>query len=1107
MKNNCNFQNLEIGRPLWAFVKKIPLVMKLFIICLFCSIGMVQAVESYAQNAKISLKVEEETVAGVLKEIEETSEFDFFYNNTQIDLNRRVSISAQNSNIFTVLDEVFAGTNVHYSVLDKKIILSTELENLAQGVKQQGNVVRGKVVDVNGEPVIGATVKEVGKNNGAITDIDGNFSIQVQPDASLEISFIGYDTQKVEIKNQKFLSIVLEEDSQTLEEVVVVGYGTMRKTDVTGSVSSIGAKDFNVGVVTSPTDMMQGRVSGVNITTNGGEPGAGSSIRIRGSNSIRSGQEPLYVIDGMPLETNNSQPTGASIAGVGNSGNKNPLNFLNPNDIESIDVLKDASATAIYGSRGANGVILITTKKGKKGAPTVSYSGYMAISNLPHQLEVLNADEFRTLMKQNNITFNDMGCNTNWQDEIFRTALSHNHSVSLGGGGENTQYRVSLSYMNQEGIIKKSGIEKYTGRMAFNQSLFNNRVKLDGTITIARTNDFRVPIGENGGSEGDLLYSAITRNPTYPVYNEDGTYYQTTPTERNPVAMLNLTDDKTQTDRMLFNLSASVNIVKGLDYKLNIGLDEEKASRRVTQNEQLIYLSNKGTLDINNVESNSRLIENYLTYDFSLKERHKFNIMAGMSYQQFNFYSYGLSEYGFDVENIDYGNELGFGNYTEVTVQSDITKNELQSFYGRFNYNLDEKYLLTATFRADGSTKFGENNKYGYFPSMALGWRMSEEEFIKKLNFFDNLKLRFGWGITGNQEIPNKISKESLGNTSGAIIDGSTNNVTPGINLIRTPNPDIKWEKNMQTNVGLDFAILNGRLSGSIDYFYKHTSDVLLQIYSKSPAPTSQIWTNVPDMIITNKGVDLSLSGIIVDKKDLFWDLGVNFSTYKNNVKDCPMSQITSATASGPGILGNISQVIMNDHAIGSFWGKNFLGFDENGMSVYEKDENGNDKNMIIGNANPDFTFNINTSVRYKQFDLSLFFNGVFGNDIYNNLANVVDTKAMFSKGYNILKSASDSPESVNNGIVVSNRYIEDGSYFRLSSATIGYTFDTSKWKWVKNLRLYLAGNNLFTITKFSGYDPEINSDHTSNGVPSMGVAWTAYPKARTFTFGIDVEF
>lgn len=428
-------------------------------------------------------------------------------------------------------------------------------------------------------------------------------------------------------------------------------------------------------------------------------------------------------------------------------------------------------------------------------------------------------------------------------------------------------------------------------------------------------------------------------------------------------------------------------------------------------------------------------------------------------------------------------------------------------FFGRINYNLKEKYLLTVNFRADGSTRFGDNNKYGYFPSAALGWRLSEEEFIKKLHVFDNLKFRLGWGLTGNQEIPNKVSQKLLGSTPRAILDGSSSNVIPGVTLVRTPNPDIKWEKTAQTNIGVDFAFFNGRLSGSADYFMKKTKDVLLEMYSISPAPTTKLWTNVPDMNITNKGFELTLNGVLVDKKDFTWDLGVNLSTVKNKVTDCPMSQITSATASGPGILGQICQVIMNDYPIGTFWGKKFLSFDDKGMSIYEKDENGKDKDQVIGDANPDITFNINTSLRYRRFDVSLFFNGVFGNEIYNNLGNVLNQKSMFPKEWNMTKNAADSQESVNNSLIISDRFIENGSYFRLSSATIGYTFDTHKLDWLGNVRVYAAANNLFTITKFSGFDPEVNSDHSVDGVPSMGIAWTNYPKARTFTFGLNLEF
>jgi len=1081
-------------------------IMKLTILMLVVSLAQIAA-STYAQTASLSISVKNETLESVFRQIEKQSEFLFFYNVDEIDKNEKISINQTNSNIETILNAISTNTGITYSIKDRHIVLTKNSSTKTTTPSQQSRKITGIVKDDFGDPIIGANVIEKGTTNGTITDLDGNFSLDVASSAILQISYIGYLSKEIAIGNNTTMTIQLVEDSQNLEEVVVIGYGTVKKKDVTGSVSSVGEGDFNVGVITSPTEMMQGRVSGVSITTNGGEPGAGVSVRVRGSNSIRSGQEPLYVVDGIPLETTSAQPGGASITGVGTGGTKNPLNFLNPDDIESIDVLKDASATAIYGSRGANGVIIVTTKKGKEGSAKVSYSGYMAVSSLPKELPMLSASEFKEQMSKANLTFNDMGANTNWQDEIFRTSISNNHNVSFTGGGKNTQYRASLSYMDQQGILKRSSMEKYTGRLTFTQTTLKDRLKIEGSLSVARTNDQRVPLGENGGYEGDLLLSALKSNPTFPVYNPDGSYYQASRDVRNPVAMMKLTDDNTQTDRILFNISGSLKILEGLNYRINIGLDENKASRRVTQNQELIYLSDGGTVNINNVETSSQLIENFLTYDKNWNDIHKFNFMGGMSYQKFRFYSYGLFEQGFNVEDIDYLNDLNFGKYTNSTVTSDITKNELQSFFGRVNYNLKEKYLLTVNFRADGSTKFGENNKYGYFPSAALAWRLSEEPFISKLGVFDNLKFRLGWGLTGNQEIPNKISQKLLGSVNGTILDGSSDHITTGITLTRTPNPDIKWEKTDQTNIGLDFGFFGNRLSGSVDYFMKNTKDVLLQVYSISPAPTSQIWTNVPEMVIQNRGFELSLNGILINKKDFSWDMGLNLSTYKNKVKDSPMSQITSATASGPGILGNITQVIINDHPIGTFWGKKFLGFDENGMGMYEKDENGNDKNQVIGDANPDFTLNINTSLRYKQWDLSLFFNSVFGNDIYNNLGNVLNQKSMFPKEWNMTKDAAKTSESFSNGLIVSDRFIENGSYFRLGSAALGYTFNTSKIDWLGNVRLYLAGNNLFTITKYSGYDPEVNSDHSTAGVPSMGIAWTNYPKARTITFGLNVEF
>lgn len=1057
---------------------------------------------SITQEKPIVIQVTNKPVKDVLNMIEKQSKYIFVYNSASVNLSKTVSINVSSSDIREILKLLLKDTSLSYEISDRQILLFASDNKGKQAKKISAT---GMVKDEQGEPMIGVSVQVKGKTEGTVTDIDGNYTLPTEEGATLVFSYIGY--KKQEKKAMPAMAVILDPDSEELNEVVVVGYGTMKKSDLTGSVSAVKSKDFNKGLVTSPSQLIQGRVSGVNITNNGGEPGGGVTIRVRGSNSIRSGQDPLYVVDGVPLDvSDDQQPSGASIAGVGSSASKNPLNFLNPDDIESIDILKDASATAIYGARGANGVIMITTKKGTEGQSKVSYSAYASLSQLPKQYDVLTADRYRSFAEEKGVKIDDGGASTNWQDEIFRTAFAQNHNLSLSGGFKGGSYRASLGYQNQEGIVKRSGMEKYTGRFYVNQKTLNDRLNLEASITATRTNDRRVPIGESGGFEGDVLLSALKVNPTYPIYNEDGSYFQKSKDVRNPLAMINLTNDRTQTDRLLANIAGTLDIWKELKYKMNVAFDEMKATRKVTQNKELIYLTDKGTVDINNVEGSSFLIENYLTYNFNIGKKHRFNLLAGHSYQHFRNYRYGMSVNGFEVDNIDYIYDLAFGKNKQIIGSSNVTVNELQSFFGRVNYNLMEKYLLTVNFRADGSTKFGENNKYGLFPSAALAWRMSEEEFIKKLNFFDNLKLRTSWGITGNQEIPNKISQILLGSTGGAIMDGGAN-VVPGITLTRTPNPDLKWERTEQINAGIDFGIFNNRLTGTIDYFSKTTKDVLLEVYSIAPAPTTMVWQNVPGMKILNRGWEIGLNGVIIANKDWQWNAGVNFSRIKNKVENLPMSSITTGKPSGPGIDGFTSQVIKSGYPIGTFWGYEFLGFDENGKSLYATDENGKRIEKCIGDAQPDFTINFNTTLSWRNFDLSLFFNGVVGNDVYNNLANVLDNLSMFSKGFNTTNNAINQPEALDNVLDYSSRFIEDGSYLRLGSATLGYNVPLKNKKWISNLRLTLTGNNLFVITSYSGYDPEVNANRVSNGVPSLGIGWTTYPMARSYSFGAAIDF
>jgi len=979
------------------------------------------------------------------------------------------------------------------------------------GFNQLANsqTVTGVVTDADdGQGIPGVNIAIKGTGQGTITDLSGAYTVETSGEGTvLVFSFVGYKTIEKVVGSETKIDVALETDSKGLDEVVVIGYGVQRKSDVTGSTSSLGEDDFNSGSVVSPAEMMQGRVAGLQITMNGGEPGAGSTVRIRGASSVRANQDPLYVIDGVALDINDASPTGADAAGINASASKNPLNFLNPNDIVSIDVLKDASATAIYGSRGANGVILITTKKGKKGEGKLAYSGYGTVSQLPKKLDLLTAAEYRDWFSTSGQTINDLGASTDWQDEVFRTAYSQSHNISYSGGAENSSYYSSLSYLDQEGIIDRTGLKKITGRFNIQQDFFDKRLKIDGGLSVARTTDQRVPISETGGFEGDVLLTALRTNPTFPIFNPDGTYYQASSTTRNAVAMIDLTDDKTQTDRVLANMGVTFKIIEGLTYKLNLSVDHTNATRKVTQEEELSYLVNEGTADIVNVELTSRLIENYFTYDTKFGEDHSFNVLLGHSFQTFQNLGYNLRVNNFTVQNVNYLSNLGFGDFNQANVGSSRVENELQSFFGRINYGFQGKYLLTATVRADGSTKFGENNKYGYFPSVGLAWRLTEEEFIQNMDIFSNLKLRLGWGLTGNQEIPNKISQLALGTAANAnyYFDGTT--LLAGTTFLRTPNSNIQWETTSQTNIGLDFGFFGGRLYGSFDYFDKTTKDVLLLTASIAPAPTSQVWGNVPDMKIKNKGIELELTGVIVDNANFTWTSSLNFSKIKNEVTDLPIDVIETGAASGAGLSGTQVQVIRSGYPIGTFWGKKFLGYASDGTSLYKQDTDGNDVREDLGSALPDFTYAWHNSFKYKGFDLSFFLNGVNGNKVYNNTFNASLHVPGLAVGNNIVKDLVNTGEGITNTPEYSSRFIEDGSFIRLSNLTLGYRVPVSNVNWLSSLRVYVTGTNLFLITDYSGYDPEVSTNATYQGVPSLGMDYTGYPSARTFQFGVNVEF
>jgi TonB-linked SusC/RagA family outer membrane protein len=976
-------------------------------------------------------------------------------------------------------------------------------------VMAQQQKITGKVSNETGETLIGVSVFVKGTTTGSITDVNGNFTLQLPSNAkTLIFSYIGFKTQQVEIGNQIQFNVVLQESAQMLDEVVAIGYGVQRKSDLTGASNRLTEKDMNKSVATSPIEMMQGRVSGVNITQNNGEPGGGMTVQIRGSNSIRSGQGPLYVIDGIPLDNTDLTPTGGSAAGYGSGGSLNPLGFISPEDIESIDILKDASSTAIYGARGANGVVIITTKKGKSGKAVITYDGYTGISQIRQKMDLLSPAQFRNYVTTNGLTKYDFGASNDWQNLIFRDAFTQSHNISYSGGNDKSTYHSSLSYLDEQGIVKTTGVQKLNASINLTQKAFNNKLNLTEKLVVAHQQDNRAPISEQSGSgyEGDLVLTALKLNPTYPIYNPDGSYYQHATDQRNPVAMLNLVNDITQTDRIIGNVSAEVEILKGLKYKLNLGIDRANAERRVNQENGLTYLANKGEANINNVTATNSLIENYITYVANLNKNNSLNFLLGQSYQNVLVTTHNTDVTGFTVEGVKYTDNLQYGNYSTAIVSSSAQANELQSFYGRANYGFKDKYLLTLTGRYDGSSRFGANKKYGFFPSAAGAWRITEEDFMKDVSVVSNLKLRLGWGVTGNQEIPNKISLISVGTTPDAngYFNGSMSN---GITFLRTPNPNIQWESTEQSNLGIDFGFLKNRLSGTIDLFSKQTTNVLLEIASQAPAATQTQWENVPGLVISNAGFELGLTGVIIDKKELNWSVTANFATVKNKVSGLTSGDIFTGIASGQGLSGTNVQVVSNGQPIGTFYGMVYQGLDANGLSKYKEDASGTPVKEYLGTALPAYTYSLSTNLQIKRFDISMFWYGSQGNKIYNNTANALFDKGALNNGFNVTQTVMNSAEAAANSNAFSSRFIQDGSFLRLSNVTLGYTFNTKSISWLEKVRIYATGNNLILFTNYKGFDPEVNVSAANNGVPSMGIDYTTFPKSRTFTFGVNLQF
>ncbi len=976
--------------------------------------------------------------------------------------------------------------------------------NTSLGAIQE--VIKGKIQDENGLPLPGATITETGTNNTVTTNLDGEFQITIANGNTIDIYYVGYKTQKA-VPTSKSMSIKMEPDASELEEVMIVGYGKQAKTDVTGAVTQLNADQFKQGANISVDNLLQGKVAGVRVVPTSGEPGAGINVTIRGVGSIRSGSTPLFVVDGVPLSNDDVSP-GAANVGFGASAPKNPLNFLNTSDIESITVLKDASAAAIYGARGSNGVVIVTTKKGNKGEATFTIDTYVGFSKVANKLDVLSSSQYREALVDPAF---DHGGNTDWQDVIYREAVTKNNSMSFAKQTNTGNYYVSLAQMDQEGIIHNSDFKRTSARINAAESFLDNkRLKLKMNLTASETEEHGVPTSDDGGSNGQLIVHTLMANPTRSVFDENGEYTNFNMNAHyNPAYLLSIYEDETRTIRVLGNLEASFRIVDGLEYKMNFAVDRSMAERNTTIYPNLTDLNPTGRYVQNNIESKSSLIEHYLTYNLQA-EKHKLEVLTGFSYQKFERSGTSFSLSGIaDRGEVAPGNNPGYSG-TQSGVAGFAQENELQSFFGRMNYSFDGKYLLTASIRADGSTRFGENNKYGYFPSFALGWNIAQENFLKESTVVNELKLRTSWGQTGNQEVQNKITKASyaLSGADGYYLYDDLELVN-GISVSRTPNPDLKWEVVTQYNVGLDFSLWNDKFFGSLDYFNKTTTDAILNIPSPVLSPTNTVWVNI-DGEIVNKGFEFMLGSKIIDTEEFSWTVDVNGATLKNVVEDLPVSEILSGTISGPGQSGVLANIYKSGYAAGSFYLLEHDGFNENGADVY-KDKNGDgvingDDRSIIEGAIPNFTYGLNSQMRYKNFDFSFSFIGQKGGYLLNNTGlNSLNINNLASDR-NVATGYYTSGANPSNAPQISTLYLEKSDFIRLNTARLGYTFKTDKLEWLQGINLYITGQNLFTITDYTGYDPLINSPKASGGNQSLGIDYASYPTSRTFILGATLK-
>ena len=1101
------------GHPYGDSLKKLMRIMRLTILLLFGCMLTVSA-NSYAQKTRLDVNMSNTSIRDLFGFIEENTEFVFLYRNEDFNVNKKVVVNLKDATINQILDEALRGENVSYDVYERQVVIRKTSDLI---LSQQKKDLSGTVKDVTGAPIPGVTLLIKGTTVGSLTDANGQFKISIPGDAkTLVVSFVGMKTQEIALTGLSQVNVVMEEETVGIEEVVAVGYGKNSRKNLSSAVSSVKSDDLNRGSISDVGQLLQGKVPGLNISSSG-DPTRKATIIMRGSSTLNSSQSPFYVIDGVP---------GADIS------------LVAPDDIVSVDVLKDAAATSIYGNRAANGVIMITTRKGNKDKEQVAYNGYVGFENVSNQLDMMNADQLRAFVAKNNLSFSpedDKGANTDWQKEIQRNvAISTSHNLSYSGGSKKSNYIASITYIDKQGVLLSSEQNRIVARIAVEQLAFNDKVKFGINVTNSNIKDVKVP------QRNTALLQAAKYLPVSAPKNADGTYFENFNHSGyfNPLAIIEQADDDSKINQLLGNFTTEVTLPFGFTYNMNVAYQRNTSLNGTYYNSyyakyynsaqfynnpeppsthSIINFGSNGLANRNTYQSTNVIFENYLTWNKEIG-KHSINAVVGYSWQD-NTLGDGFmaSNTNFPVDDVSYNN-LALGNYSTVSGYKvdfgDLNayqKTRLISDFARLNYNYDSKYLLQASIRRDGSSVFGENKKWGYFPSVGAAWRIDKEGFMQSQGIFSDLKLRASYGVTGNSSGFDAYTAQFIMGGLGTFYSNGQQVAAFGPN--KAANQDLEWEKTSTANLGIDFTVLKGKLSGYVEVYSKKTNGMIYS-YSVNPVlvPAGSITANGGEM--SNKGIEISLNATPVRTQNFTWTSNINLAHNKNVIEKLTNNlfiggdSVRITQPDGGGQTGSTLQILKEGKPIGQFFTLEYAGKNSAGVSQYVAKDGSLTTNPAIGSdyhymgsPQPKLLLGWTNDFKYKNWDLNIFIRGVFGNKIFNATRADLFRPSTAHSANILVDVANESPSDLNS-YKYSSRFIEDGSYIRLDNATLGYNFK-NMGSYVKSLRIYSSVNNLFVITKYSGIDPEVEQGGIAPGVDSNNF----YPKTRTVLFGVKATF